>query len=64
MKESYSTDDYIEMIAESYINGQKKQAVEQWKEAIADSVSKKALLEGLQEYLSDDDFNNFIARVI
>lgn len=44
-----STDDYINQISESVLNGQKKQALEQFENALKDHCNPGSLLAGIAE---------------
>lgn len=59
-----STQEYVETISESVINGQHKQATTQFKRAKSDSCNIESLLYGIQEKLSQEQFLRFVSRLL
>lgn len=53
--ENISTYQHAEIIAESYINGQRKQAVNQFITALSDNCSATALLTDIMNITSDSE---------
>lgn len=64
MQEQHTYDDHINMIAESWVNGQKEQAVNQFKNAIVDGCDTVSLLAGLHDLLAMVDYAAITARLI
>lgn len=62
--ENMTHDDYANMIAESWINGQKKQAIEQFRRAVNDYCNPAALLQTLHDVLSMVDYHALTQRLI
>ena len=62
--EELSTTQHAETIAESLANGQRKQAVGQFSNAMFDGVSAATLLEEIAEIIGDANALAFAARII
>lgn len=62
--ENISYDDHINMISESWVNGQKKQAVDQFKRAVADGCDVASALAGLHDLLAGVDYVGITAKLI
>lgn len=62
--EDMSTENHAERIAESMGNGQRKQAVEQFKAAMFDHVNVKALLEEIAQLAGAHEALMFAATII
>lgn len=64
MKDDLSTQDYADMIAESWVNGQRKQAVEQFTRAVDDNCNPASLLDTLHDTLAMVDYHGLTRYLI
>ncbi len=62
--EYQTTEQWAETIAESWLNGQKKQAVEQFNQALNEECGSIALLYSVEDILPSEDFSELAKKLV